>query len=60
MLATILAQLGRAEEAKAETAEALRLDSTFTVSGTAKSLTAFKRAEDDEHFFGALRRAGFP
>jgi len=29
MLATILEQLGRAEEAKTETAETLRLDSTF-------------------------------
>ena len=59
MLATIHAQLGRAEEAKAETAETLRLDSTFTVSGTAKSLAAFKHAKDNEHLFGALRRAGF-
>jgi len=31
MLATILEQLGRAEEAKTETAETLRLDSTFRV-----------------------------
>jgi len=60
MLAMILAQLGRAKEAKNETAEALRLDATFTVSGTAKSVAAFKRAEDHEHFFSALRRAGFP
>ena len=60
MLAMILAQLGRVEEAKAETAETLRLDSTFTVSGTAKLVAAFKRAENHEHFFGALRRAGFP
>lgn len=60
MLAVILAQLGRAEEAKAATAETLRLDSTFTVSGTAKSVAAFKRAKDHEHFFSAFRRAGFP
>ena len=60
MLAMILAQLGRAEEAKAETAEALRLDSTFTVSGTARSVAAFKRAKDHQNFFRALRRAGFP
>jgi hypothetical protein len=36
------------------------LDPTFTVSGTAKSLAAFKHAKDHEHFFGALRKAGFP
>ena len=58
MLAMILAQLGRAEEAKTESAETLRLDSTFTVS--AKSVAAFKRSEDHAHFFGAWRRAGFP
>jgi adenylate cyclase len=56
----ILAQLGQEEEARAETNEVLRLDSSFTVSGTAKSLAAFKHAKDHEHFFGALRRAGFP
>jgi hypothetical protein len=60
MLAAILALLGREEEAKAEAAETLRLDSTFTVSGALKSVAAFKRAEDHEHFFRALRRAGFP
>jgi adenylate cyclase len=60
MLAAILAQSGRVEEANAETAETLRLDSSFTVSGTAKSLAAFKHPKDDEHFLGALRRAGFP
>jgi hypothetical protein len=48
------------EEAKAEIAETLRLDFSFTVSGTAKSLAAFKAPKDDEHFFGALRRAGLP
>jgi adenylate cyclase len=58
MLALILAQLDQAEVAKTETAETLRLDSTFAVS--AKSVAAFKRAEDHEHFFNAWRRAGFP
>jgi adenylate cyclase len=58
MLAMILAQLGRAEEAKTETAETLRLDSTFTVS--AKSVAAFQRPDDHTHFFNAWRQAGFP
>jgi len=57
LLALILAQLGHAEDAKTETAETLQLDSTFAVS--AKSVAAFKRAEDHEHFFGAWHRAGF-
>jgi len=57
MLALILAQLGRAEEATTEAAETLRLDSTFTVS--AKSVAAFKRPEDHERFYSAWRLAGF-
>ena len=60
MRAMILTQLSQVEKAQAETAEALRLDSTFTVSGTAKSLAAFKHAKDHEHFFSAFRQAGFP
>ena len=51
MLATILADLGREEKAKAETAEALRLDFSSTVSRTSKSPAAFKPVEDDEYFF---------
>jgi len=57
MLALILAQLGRAEEATTEAAETLRLDSTFTVS--AKSVAAFKRPADHERFYSAWRLAGF-
>ena len=41
MLAMIFAQLDQASEARAEVAEVLRLDSTFTISETAKSLAAF-------------------
>jgi hypothetical protein len=47
-------------EAQAETAEVLRLDPTFTISGTATSLAVFKHAKDHEHFFGALRKTGLP
>jgi adenylate cyclase len=57
MLGLILAQLDQAEEAKVEATETLRLDSTFAVSG--KSVAAFKRSQDHEHFYGAWRRAGF-
>ena len=53
LLAMILAQLGQVEEARAETAKVLRLDFSFTVSGTAKPLAAFKHAQDHEHFFVA-------
>jgi hypothetical protein len=47
-------------DAQAETAEVLRLDRTFTISGTATSLAVFKHANDHEHFFGALRKTGLP
>src|SRR5262245_13943277 len=57
MLALIFAQLGQAEDAKTETTETLRLDSTFAVS--AKSVAAFRRPEHHEHFCSAWRRAGF-
>ncbi len=56
----ILAQLGQLEETPAEAAEVLRLDPTFTISGTAKSLAVFKHAKDHEHFFGPLRKTGLP
>jgi len=60
LLAMILTQLGHADEARSEAAEALRLDPAFTISGTAKSLGAFKYKKDHDHFFGALERAGLP
>jgi len=60
LLAMIFAQLGQLKETSAEAAEVLRLDPTFTIYGTAKSLVAFKYAKDDEHFFGALRKTGLP
>jgi hypothetical protein len=60
LVAMIHAEMGALEEAQAEAAEVLRLDSAFTVSGTAGSLAAFKEPKDHEHFFGALRKAGLP
>jgi tetratricopeptide (TPR) repeat protein len=59
LVAMIHAEMGAFEEAPAEAAEVLRLDSAFTVSGTAGSLAAFKESKDHEHFFGALIDHGF-
>jgi adenylate cyclase len=59
-LAAIYAQLGKLEEARAEAAEALRIEPEWTIEGTQARLYAFKRAEDAEHFFDGLRKAGLP
>jgi adenylate cyclase len=59
-LAANLAQLGRFDEAYAEAAEVLRLDAKFTIDGTQRQFSRFKRDEDAEHFFDGLRKAGLP
>jgi adenylate cyclase len=59
-LAANLAQLGRLDEARAEAAEALRIDPEFTMDGTARRLALFKHPEDAEHVFDGLRKAGLP
>ena len=51
---------GQVEEARAEIAEVLRIDPNVTISGTARTLTTFKHAKDDKHFYDALRWAGLP
>ena len=58
--AMISAELGQIDEAHAMAGEVVRLDPRFTVSGTARTLVAFKGAADDKRFFDALRRAGLP
>jgi len=59
-LAAIHAQLGQLEEARAEAAEVMRLVPNYTISGIARRTVAFKQAEDDEHYFDGLRKAGLP
>jgi len=59
-LAATYAQLGRIEWAKAEVAEVLRIEPGWTIEGTSKRLSTFKRSEDAEHFFDGLRKAGLP
>jgi adenylate cyclase len=58
-LAAAYAQLGKANEARAEAAEVLRIDPNWTISKGAL-LLPFKRSEDAEHFFDSLRKAGLP
>jgi adenylate cyclase len=59
-LAATLAQLGQLDEARAEAAEVLRINAKFTIDGTQRRLSLFKRPEDVEHFFDGLRKAGLP
>jgi adenylate cyclase len=52
-------QLGEAENARTEAAEVLRIDSSYTITGT-PPVTALKRPEDIEHISEGLRKAGLP
>jgi adenylate cyclase len=54
------AQLGQLDEARASASVVLRMNPSFTISGTARRLVCFKHAKDEELFFGALRKAGLP
>jgi adenylate cyclase len=58
-LAMTLARSGQVDAARAEIAEVLRIDPSVTI-GTARTLTTFKHAKDDKHFYDALRKAGLP
>ena len=59
-LAATYAQLGHLEDARAETLEVLRLNPKYTIGGTQKQVSFFKRAEDMEHLIDGLRKAGLP
>jgi adenylate cyclase len=59
-LAANLAQLGRLDEARAEAAEVLRIDPKYTIDGTQRRSSLFKRSEDAAHLFDGLRKAGLP
>ena len=58
-LAATCGQLGNIEKARAEAAEALRIEPKYTIERTPARLS-FKRTEDAEHFFDGLRKAGLP
>jgi adenylate cyclase len=59
-LAATYAQLGQFEDAHAEAAEVLRLNPKYSIGGTQKRVSLFKRAEDMEHLIDGLRKAGLP
>jgi adenylate cyclase len=59
-LAATYAQMGKFLEARAAVAELMRLEPNFTISGVARPTVVFKNAEDDQHYFDGLRKAGLP
>jgi adenylate cyclase len=60
MLAATYARLGRIDEARAEAAEVLRIQPSYTIAGTARLIAPFKQPEDDKHYCDGLRLAGLP
>jgi adenylate cyclase len=59
-LAATYAQLGQLEDAYGEAAEVLRLNPKYSIDGTQKRVSIFKRGEDLEHLVDGLRKAGLP
>jgi len=59
-LAATYAQLGKLENAHAEAAEVLRVNPKYTIGGTQKRVSVFKRTEDIDHIVEGLRKAGLP
>jgi adenylate cyclase len=58
-LASAYAQLGQLEEARAEAAEALRINPGFTIESW-KRVAAYKDPKDAEHRLDGARKAGLP
>jgi adenylate cyclase len=60
-LAATYAQLGNIEKARAEAAEALRIEPKYTLEGTQARLSgSYKRKQDAKHLVDGLRKAGLP
>jgi adenylate cyclase len=59
-LAATYARLGEIDRARAVVAEMFRLIPEYTAGDMPQRLNLYKRPEDAEHFFGALRLAGLP
>ena len=59
-LAATYAQLGNIEKARAEAAEALRIEPKGTIAGAGMQCSASSAPEDAEHYLDGLRKAGLP
>jgi adenylate cyclase len=58
-LASVYGHIGDATAAGEQAQALLRLQPSFTISGTAEPLAVFRRAEHAELFFEGLRKCGF-
>jgi len=59
LLGAAYAQLRHLAEARAEAAEALRIDPAFTIERW-KYHAVYRHSQDGEHLFDGLRKAGLP
>ena len=59
LLAAAYAQMGRMDNARRHTQEALRNDPTISLQAFAKR-SAFKNKADLDHYLDGLRKAGLP
>lgn len=59
-LAATYVRLGELAKARAEAAEALRIDPEYTIEGAARLFLPFKSSEDARHLFDSLHKAGIP
>ncbi|HJZ42357.1 MAG TPA: hypothetical protein VJ233_01435, partial [Hyphomicrobiaceae bacterium] len=59
-LAAAYGQAGQLEAAREEAAAVLDIEPEYTIQGMAKQFSPFRRAEDAEHLFDGLRKAGLP
>jgi adenylate cyclase len=60
LLCATYAALGQLEEARAEARELLRVEPDYTIERHRRYLAPFRRSEDVDFYFGALRKAGLP
>jgi adenylate cyclase len=59
--AATYARLDKLEEARAEVAEVLRIEPSYTIEETARRVSVFfKHPKDADHLFDGLRKAGLP
>ena len=59
-LAAAYVQLGQLEDARAQATEVLRIEPTYTIDQTERTLRRFSSPQHVESYFGDLRTAGLP
>jgi adenylate cyclase len=59
-LAVTYAELGKIQEARAEAAEVLRIEPSWTIEGVQARLSTFKDPQAAQQFFSGLEKAGLP